>query len=354
MENQANSAKILSMGVIEKINRATRGAPFLFPFLPLCWKQFHTPVRHGLVNSMNLQYLRNFYFITKFGNFTKAAEAVHRTQSTLSSQIKNLEEELGCPLFERNGRQNVILTPAGEVLLEFAKSIIRQYDDLEMRMGELQSSTSEETGRLRIGAAPSVVDSLLPFHISRFQNEYPGIKIQLFSRSPADIFEQVREGFLDIGISLDSAIPKNFEAHEWLPLRLTLMLPYGHPLIGVATPTIHDILKYPLIMPTNSRFLTRLLYDQQVMDMGIEPNIVLESDYNVTHAKYVHAGFGISFMNLPDDTIAKFKKTICCINLDSLAPPLFLKFFHRKSTKLNRIKNFIQFMKEHRDDCKDE
>lgn len=299
---------------------------------------------------MNLQYLKNFYFITRFGNFTKAAEAVHRTQSTLSSQIKNLEEELGCPLFERNGRQNVILTPSGEVLLEFAKTVLRQYDDLEMRLGELQFSSAEESGRLRIGAAPSVVDSLLPFHIPKFQVQYPRIKIQLFSRSPVDIFEQVREGFLDIGISLDSAIPKNFEAHAWIPLRLTLMLPYGHALAGTANPNIRDILKYPLIMPTNSRFLTRLLYDQQIMDMGIEPNIVLESDYNVTHARYVHAGFGISFMYLSDDTIEKFKKKICCINLDNLAPPLFLKFFHRKSTKLNLVKNFIQFMKEHQDD----
>ncbi len=302
---------------------------------------------------MNIQYLRNFYVIAKLGNITKAAEVVHRTQSTLSSQIKNLEETLGTPLFERTGRKSVILTPAGEALLDFTKRLLLQYDELEMRLGQIQSLSEEESGRLRIGAAPSVVDNLLPGFIPEFQKRHPGIRIQLFSRSPAEIIEQVREGFLDIGISLDSAVPKNFLSYLWIPLRLTLMVPFGHALAEKSPIGIQDIMAYPLIMPTNSRFLTRLIYDQHVMDMGIEPNIVLESDYNITHARYVRAGFGISFMYLSDTAIEAFSRKIRCIGLDYLAPPLYLKIFHRKSTDMNIVTTFVNFMdtyKESRED----
>lgn len=302
---------------------------------------------------MNIQYLRNFYVIAKLGNITKAAEVVHRTQSTLSSQIKNLEDRLGTPLFERAGRKSVILTPAGEALLEFTKRLLLQYDELEMRLGQIQSLSEEESGRLRIGAAPSVVDNLLPGFIPEFQKRHPGIRIQLFSRSPAEIIEQVREGFLDIGISLDSAIPKNFLSYRWIPLHLTLMVPFGHALAEKKRIGIQDIMAYPLIMPTNSRFLTRLIYDQQVMDMGIEPNIVLESDYNITHARYVRAGFGISFMYLSDTAIEAFSRKIRCISLDYLTPPLYLKIFHRKSTNMNIVTTFVNFMdayKENRED----
>ena len=117
---------------------------------------------------MNIQYLRNFYVIARLGNITKAAEVVHRTQSTLSSQIKNLENTLGTPLLERAGRKSVILTPAGEALLEFTKGLLQQYDELEMRLERIQSLSEEESGRLRIGAAPSVMDNLLPGFIPAF------------------------------------------------------------------------------------------------------------------------------------------------------------------------------------------
>ena len=297
---------------------------------------------------MNIQYLRNFYVIARLGNITKAAEVVHRTQSTLSSQIKNLENTLGTPLLERAGRKSVILTPAGEALLEFTKGLLQQYDELEMRLERIQSLSEEESGRLRIGAAPSVMDNLLPGFIPAFQKQHPNISIQLFSRSPAEIIEKVKEGFLDIGISLDSAVPKNFLSYQWIPLRLTLMVPFGHPLEQRSPLTLQDIMEYPLIMPTNSRFLTRIIYDQQVMDMGMEPNIVLESDYNITHARYVHAGFGISFMYLSETAIEAFRKKIRCIDLDFLAPPLHLKIFHRKSTDMNIVATFVQFMESYR------
>jgi len=294
---------------------------------------------------VNIQYLRNFYVITKFGSFTRAAEAVHRTQSTLSSQIKNLEEELGVSLFERSGRQSVILTPEGEALLEFTKRLLVQYDELELRLEEIQSSAMQEAGRLRIGAAPSVIDDLLLGSIPKFQELHPQVRMQVYSRPPAEVVELVKEGFLDVGISLDAAIPKNFESCQWIPLRLTLMVPKEHPLSSQPDPDMDEILKYPFIIPSNRRFLTRILYDQQIMERGIEPNIVMESDYNVTHARYVRAGFGISFMYISDETCQRFSKKICCINLDKYAPPLYLKIFYRQGSKLNVVNTFTSFMK---------
>ena len=98
---------------------------------------------------MEWQQVIGFYQIAKLGSFTKAAEATFRTQPALSQQIKALEEELDCHLFERIGKRKLRLTSAGERFLTFAESILENYDSLREDLNELKGS---QKGRLKIAA----------------------------------------------------------------------------------------------------------------------------------------------------------------------------------------------------------
>jgi len=101
---------------------------------------------------MEWQQIVGFYHAARLRSFTKAGEATFRTQSALSQQIKALESELGCLLFERIGKRRLQLTPAGEKFFRFAELVLTAYDGLKDELGELMGLAK---GQLTI-AAPSL------------------------------------------------------------------------------------------------------------------------------------------------------------------------------------------------------
>ncbi len=87
---------------------------------------------------MEWQQIIGFNYVAKLGSFTKAANATFRTQSAISQQIKNLEEELGCQLLERIGKRNLRLTSAGERFFKFSETILERYDSFTEELNELK------------------------------------------------------------------------------------------------------------------------------------------------------------------------------------------------------------------------
>src|SRR6266487_2057204 len=107
---------------------------------------------------VQLQQLAYFLAVAETRHFTRAADQVRVAQPSLSKQIKNLERELGAPLFSR-ARGNVALTPAGETLLPLARRILADADSARV---EVQELAGLRRGRLRLGATPSLCTGLLP------------------------------------------------------------------------------------------------------------------------------------------------------------------------------------------------
>src|SRR5262245_43230639 len=107
---------------------------------------------------VQLRQLEYFTAVARERHFTRAAEAVHVAQPSLSRQIHTLERELGTPLFSR-ARGNITLTPAGEALLPLAQRILADVDDARVQVQELVGLAR---GRLRLGATPSLSTVLLP------------------------------------------------------------------------------------------------------------------------------------------------------------------------------------------------
>lgn len=163
------------------------------------------------MNNLTLKQLRYFEALAVHGHFGRAAEACAVTQPALSLQIRDLEESLGTPLFERGPRQ-VRLTRFGEDVAPRVRDILRSVDEL----GDLaRASTARLTGRLRIGVIPTVAPYLLPAIIGRLTGLHAGLDIHVRETLTAKLLRELAEGRLDTAIV---ALPVSEPAFEEVAL----------------------------------------------------------------------------------------------------------------------------------------
>ncbi|MDR5654909.1 LysR substrate-binding domain-containing protein [Ruixingdingia sedimenti] len=146
--------------------------------------------------NITLKQMRYFEALARSGHFGRAAEDCAITQPALSMQIKELEETLGTPLFERGPRQ-IRLTDFGEVFGQRVRGILRAVDELE----DLARASGEMlTGRLRIGVIPTIAPYLLPSLIGRLTRLYPGLELNLRETVTPKLLRELAEGRLDTAI----------------------------------------------------------------------------------------------------------------------------------------------------------
>ena len=145
---------------------------------------------------MQLHQLRYFTAVADTRHFTRAAEAVHVAQPSLSQQIRALERELGADLFHR-ARGHIGLTDAGEALLPLARRILA---DAETARREVQEVARLRSGRVRLGAPPSLCASLVPDVLRDFHARYPGVELQVHEGGSQDLVRVLADGELDLAL----------------------------------------------------------------------------------------------------------------------------------------------------------
>lgn len=242
---------------------------------------------------MEWQQIIGFYHVVRLGSFTRAADVTYRTQSALSYQIKSLENELGCQLIERIGRKKLGLTLAGEKLFNFAEKIIVDHD---MLVSEISEIKGVKLGRVRVASPYNTLFYLLPPYISKYIKLYPNVELTLMDRPPISVIEMLREGQVDFGITMESAVPKDLNIRHWKKADYVVMVPKGHRLLKQARVTLEQVAEYPLILPpqyAKSSVRHKLL---GLMEKnGIKYNISMESSNAAMSMKYIELGLGISF-----------------------------------------------------------
>lgn len=145
---------------------------------------------------MQFQQLQYFVAVAETRHFTRAAELVHVAQPSLSQQIKALERELGADLFRR-ARGNITLTDAGEALLPLARRILA---DADTARHEVQELAQLRSGRVRLGATPSLCTGLLPDVLRAFHDRYPGIRLLIEEGGSHDLVRELARGALDLAL----------------------------------------------------------------------------------------------------------------------------------------------------------
>ncbi|MFJ8134719.1 LysR family transcriptional regulator [Streptomyces sp. NPDC096013] len=145
---------------------------------------------------MQFTQLQYFVAVAETRHFTRAADLVHVAQPSLSQQIKALERELGADLFLR-ARGNITLTDAGEALLPLARRILA---DADTARHEVQELAQLRSGRIRLGATPSLCTGLLPDVLRAFHDRYPGIRLLIEEGGSHDLVRELARGALDLAL----------------------------------------------------------------------------------------------------------------------------------------------------------
>lgn len=145
---------------------------------------------------MELRHLRYFLAVAEELNFRRAAERLRVAQPALSSQIRNLEEELGVKLFERTTR-SVLLTPTGQVFLSEARGILGATAHAEQLVRKAEHGL---VGTLRVGVITPATGPLLAKVLRNFHQKYPGVQLSLSALTTTEQLKRLRAGELDAGL----------------------------------------------------------------------------------------------------------------------------------------------------------
>lgn len=239
---------------------------------------------------MDLRHLKYFVTLAEELNFHRAAERLHISQPPLSRQIRQLEEELGTPLFSR-GARGVELTQAGHTLREEAQRIIGMVAIACERTGKAGRG---QIGRLDVGIFGSAILYHIPRLLMQFRNRYPEVEIALHQLPRAEQIVGLRERRLTVGISRRVPEEPDIVVETMFQEPLVIALNRAHPLARRKAIRIAEIVHEPLILYP-SKIRPGLVEDVMVlMDReGARPRIVQEVTDVVTAIALVASGFGV-------------------------------------------------------------
>jgi len=290
---------------------------------------------------MEWQQIVGFYHVAKLGSFTKAANTTFRTQSAISQQIKNLEEELGCQLFERIGKRKLRLTSAGNRFFKFSETILERHSFL---IEELNEMKGYQKGRLRVAAPFTTLFHLFPLALKHYITQFPNVELTILDRSQQDILGLIKNGDIDFGLVLESIVPKNLTALRWKKVRTVVITPVGHPLAKAKKVTLKQIGKYPLILPPiNLKYRSSL--EERFQKLGVDYHIVMESSNVELSSLYVEMGLGISFATVVKDLPELKKRKLEFLPMDHLFKPDYIVVVMRKDKTLFSYKDaFVKIL----------
>jgi DNA-binding transcriptional LysR family regulator len=242
-------------------------------------------------NQTELRHLRYFLAVAEELHFRRAAERLFISQPGLSRQIKQLEAQLGYPLFERNNRR-VALTPAGAYLKTEVASLLQKLDEVTNHARALHEGRE---GRLNFGYVGSAMQNIIPELLVRFRREYPKVVYGLQALGNQEQVSGLLNGDLDLGFVRLEKVPADLVRRPVFTETFSLVLPADHPL-EIATFTDVGQLrgdKFILFDPAYSQ-----PYYDQVMTIFGDAGFVPEVSHRTVHAttiyRLVENGFGVS------------------------------------------------------------
>ena len=222
---------------------------------------------------MELRHLRYFVALADCLNFTRAAERVHVTQSTLSHQIRQLEDEVGSALFERIGKR-VVMTEAGERFIEHATRALREVDQ---GLGALKGQSQDLAGEVRVGATHTFNLGFIPECVALFLSRHPTAKVVVQELSADDIGARLNSGALDLGIAYRPAEASDLWFEPLYNEEMVLVVSKEHPLAKRKRIRMVELHGRRLVM-LPAMFATRTILDECFRACGAEPTIVAEMD----------------------------------------------------------------------------
>ena len=239
--------------------------------------------------------LQVFYTVAKQLSFTKAAETLFMTQPAVTFQVKQLEEQFNARLFDRNhGR--ISLTPAGELVFEYAERILKISRELDSRMAEMSGAIA---GPLLIGASLTNGEFILPQVIGAFQTRYPRVAMHLTVGNSEMIVNRVADNSLDLGFIESPFHLPNLETQTICEDELVVICAPGSELARNRRLTPAQLVGKPYVS-REAGSGTREFADRHFRQHGVNPdelNVVMELGSTVAIKSVVETGLGFSIVS---------------------------------------------------------
>ncbi|MDY7579682.1 CysB family HTH-type transcriptional regulator [Herbaspirillum sp. RTI4] len=244
---------------------------------------------------MNFQQLRSIREAARCGfNLTEVANVLFTSQPGVSRQIRELEEELGVDIFERNGKRLTGLTEPGKGILHIVERLLLESENLRQASREY---AGEQSGTLSVATTHTQARYVLPQVVQSFRAAFPEVRIALQQSAPEHIAEWVMSGKADVGIATEGLSQfrdlVSFPCYTWSHV---VVVPQGHPLLSLKAPlSLQDLARYPLIT-YDVGFTGRGHIDAAFKAAGITTDIVLTAMDSDVIQQYVALGLGVGIV----------------------------------------------------------
>lgn len=232
-------------------------------------------------------YYRIFYYVARYGSFSRAAEVLLKGQPNITKTIANLEAQLGCTLFVRSNK-GVTLTPEGETLFKYAAIAFENLSKAELK---IVSERNLDSGVISISTTEiALYGALLPALI-KFNQDYPNIKIRLANSNSPMAIDAVKNGMADFAVvTLHDKQDGIYKVHKICDFTEELCCKKGY-----MDGKTDDIFSYPYIS-VNSNSYTYMFYQEYLLSLGIrkEPDIEVATADQLL--PLIKSGMGIGFI----------------------------------------------------------
>jgi DNA-binding transcriptional LysR family regulator len=240
---------------------------------------------------MEWQQFEYFQTLARMQHVTHAAEALSISQSALSRSIARFEDEIGVPLFERQGR-SIRLNKYGHIFLKRVDSMMKEYYEGKQ---EIQDLLDPEQGEVSLGFLHTLSTSQIPDLLASFRASYPNINFRLGQGPSHNLIDQLQLGEFDLCLIAPMEIKSRIVWRQLWNEELFVIVPKDHKYANCKNITLEKIADEPFIH-LKEGFSLRITIEQLFKEAGISPKVTFEGEEADTVAGLVAAGLGISIL----------------------------------------------------------
>jgi len=220
---------------------------------------------------LEIRHLRYFLAVAEAGSFSRAADRLGVSQPNISQQMRDLETVLRVDLFQRRGKR-ILLTSAGNIFLQHARSILRQIENF---LEELSSAPGEMRGALHVGVVPILNVPLIPELVGAFASTHPGVNLTVEEISSTEIETAIEEGRMDVGLGFLTRHSPNLHYEHLGDDQFALIVHRSHPWAKRRMISVTDLHRERIVQLPDS-FVMRRMTDAICREHQVRPRTIAE------------------------------------------------------------------------------
>lgn len=291
---------------------------------------------------MQIRALKVFCDVVTRKSFSKAADDNGITQSAASQTIHQIESHFGVKLLDRSKRP-FVMTEEGKVCFDHCVKLVRQFEELESRLSNLHSHSSDT---VRVASIYSVGLSYMKQFVQRFTELNPQINVQLEYHHPSEVYNLVKSGDADMGLLSYPTATNSVAVIPWREEKMSIVISPDHPLASDHEVSLNDLNGFDMVgFDQNLRIGQEI--NRVLANANATPNVVMEFDNIETlkRAIEINAGFSILPQAHVQREVSAGTLTAVTVNDNSLVRPVGI--IHRDNIKLGKnTENFIELLIE--------